>query len=62
MDFRPLATMERETLIKALRHNAEGETALKVDRQTSFAGELPAIDDAEVIDSIRSVPCHYERP
>ncbi len=61
MDFRPMATKEREQLLKALRGNADNDVAILMDRRdTSFAGvaeDVPA--DEEVITAIKSVPCHY---
>ncbi len=61
MDFRPLATKEKDQLLKALRGNAYGDTAILMDRKdTSFAGEVDSeFTDEEVITAIRSVPCHY---
>lgn len=61
MDFRPLATEERNQLLRALRGNAEDQLAILINRKdTSFAGsadDLP--DDEEVVSAIKSVPCHY---
>jgi hypothetical protein len=60
MDFRPLNDTERRQLITALRGNAESNTALLMDRRdTSFAGTTEDVSDEEVINAIKSVPCHY---
>jgi len=60
MDFRPLNDTERRQLIAALRGNAESDRAILTDRRdTSFAGTAEEVTDEEVIDAIRSVPCHY---
>lgn len=60
MDFRPLNDTERRQLITALRGNAEQNTALLMDRRdTSFAGSTEEVSDEEVINAIKSVPCHY---
>lgn len=58
--FRPLAPAERDSLGDALRRNATDGAALRMDPLTTGwtpgAGE---VSDAEVINSIKSVPCHY---
>jgi hypothetical protein len=60
MDFRPLNDTERRQLIAALRGNADQGTALLTDRRdTSFAGTTEEVTDDEVINAIKSVPCHY---
>jgi hypothetical protein len=62
MDFRPLSEVERRQLVMALRGNAESGSALLMDRRdTSFLGliEEDEVPDEEVINAIRSVPCHY---
>lgn len=62
MDFRPLNDTERRQLISALRGNANDGAALLIDRKdTSFAGTAPTeeVTDEEVINAIKSVPCHY---
>jgi hypothetical protein len=62
MDFRPLNDTERSQLITALRGNAESGAALLMDRRdTSFLGTLDEdeVTDEEVINAIKSVPCHY---
>jgi hypothetical protein len=62
MDFRPLSEVERRQLVTALRGNAESGSALLTDRRdTSFLGliEEDEVPDEEVINAIRSVPCHY---
>jgi hypothetical protein len=62
MDFRPLNDVERRQLVTALRGNADTGTALLMDRgNTSFLGiaDDEEATDEEVINAIRSVPCHY---
>jgi hypothetical protein len=60
MDFRPLTSTERSQLITALRGNADSGTALLMDRRdTTFAGASSEVTDEEVINAIKSVPCHY---
>jgi len=60
MDFRPLTSTERQQLITALRGNADSGAALLMDRRdTSFAGSSEEVTDEEVINAIKSVPCHY---
>ncbi|MFL5342825.1 MAG: hypothetical protein ACJ8F7_22045 [Gemmataceae bacterium] len=60
MDFRPLNEIERRQLITALRGNADTGTALLMDRRdTSFLGTTEEVTDEEVINAIKSVPCHY---
>jgi hypothetical protein len=60
MDFRPLNDTERRQLISALRGNAESNRAILMDRNdTSFAGSADEVTDEEVINAIKSVPCHY---
>jgi hypothetical protein len=60
MDFRPMATAEREKLIGALRRNAEWEDPILMDRRdTSFVGVAEDSADEEVICAIQSIPCHY---
>lgn len=61
MDFRPLETKERNTLLAALRGNAQDNLTILMDRKdTSFVGVSDdEITDDEVISSIKSVPCHY---
>jgi hypothetical protein len=60
IDFRPLNDTERRQLIAALRGNAESDRAILTDRRdTSFAGPAEEVTDDEVINAIRSVPCHY---
>lgn len=63
LTFTPLSRDERTRLIGALRGNADKNLAILVDRKdTSFAGtaEDRAMDE-EVIDAVRSIPCHYAR-
>lgn len=60
MDFRPLNDTERRSLITALRGNAEGDVAILMDRRdTSYLGVSEEVTDDEVINAIKSVPCHY---
>jgi len=60
MDFRPLNDTERKTLIGALRGNADqNQTLLMERRDTSFIGTTDEVTDDEVINAIKSVPCHY---
>jgi len=60
MDFRPLNTLERQQLITALRGNADQNRVLLMDRRdTSFVGLAEEVPDEEVINAIKSVPCHY---
>jgi hypothetical protein len=60
MDHRPLAEMERRLLINALRGNAENDRAILMNRRdTSFAGTAEEVPEEEVINAIKSVPCHY---
>ena len=60
MDFRPLNDNERQSLIQALRGNAEEKQAILTDRRdTSFAGTREEVTDDEVINAIQSVPVHY---
>ena len=60
MDFRPLTETERKHLITALRGNGQDGLAVLMDRQTtSFLGTAEEVPDEEVINAIKSVPCHY---
>jgi hypothetical protein len=60
MDFRPLSELERRQLVGALRGNAEQGRVLLMDRRdTSFLGTAEEVPDEEVINAIKSVPCHY---
>ncbi|MBX9624179.1 MAG: hypothetical protein K2X82_10255 [Gemmataceae bacterium] len=60
MDFRPLNETERRQLVTALRGNADRGLALLMDRRdTGFAGAAEEVPDEEVINAIKSVPCHY---
>jgi hypothetical protein len=60
MDFRPLNELERRQLINALRGNAESDRPILMDRRdTSFLGSAEEVPDDEVINVIKSVPCHY---
>jgi hypothetical protein len=52
--------MERRQLIAALRGNITRDLALLMDgSDTSFVGTTDEIPDEEVINCIKSVPCHY---
>ena len=60
MDFRPLNDAERRQLVASLRGNAENDRAILMDRRdTSFLGSSEEVPDEEVINAIKSVPCHY---
>jgi hypothetical protein len=60
MDFRPLNDTERRQLIEAIRGNSDRGTAILMDRRnTRFAGICDEVPDEEVINAIKSVPCHY---
>jgi hypothetical protein len=60
MDFRPLNDTERRQLIAALRGNADSNQAILMDRRnTSFIGSTDEVTEDEVINAIKSVPCHY---
>jgi len=60
MDFRPLTDCERKNLVQALRGNADNGLAILMDRRTtSFLGAADDVPDEEVINAIKSVPCHY---
>jgi hypothetical protein len=60
MDFRALDTTERNQLISALRGNGEDGKVLLMDKKdTSFLGVADEVPDDEVINAIKSVPCHY---
>ena len=60
MDFRPLTQTERKHIITAQRANAQDGLAVLMDSQTtSIIGTAEEVPDEEVINAIRSVPCHY---
>ncbi len=60
MDFRPLNDTERRSLVTALRGNADRGLAILMDRRdTSFLSTADEVTDEEVINAIKSVPCHY---
>jgi len=60
MDFRTLNEVERKQLVGALRGNADNGLAILMDRRTtSFIGTSEEVPDDEVINAIKSVPCHY---
>jgi len=59
MDFRPLNDVERRQLISSLRGNADNNRAILMDRRdTSFLGSTEEVPEEEVINAIKSVPCH----
>lgn len=61
--FTPLPEDARQRLFAALQDNAAKGSSLLMDRKTtSFVGTRAAgeeVPDDEVINAIRSVPCHY---
>ena len=60
MDFRPLNDLERRQLVNALRGNVESDRAILLNRRdTSFLGAAEEVPEEEVINAIKSVPCHY---
>jgi hypothetical protein len=60
MDFRHLNDLERRQLVNALRGNAESDRAILLNRRdTSFLGAAEEVPEEEVINAIKSVPCHY---
>ena len=60
MDFRALTRSERLALADALYGNAENERTILMNRgDTSFLGVAEEVPDEEVINAIKSVPCHY---
>jgi len=60
MVFVPLNDAERRQLTLALRGNAESDRAILLDRRdTSFAGTAEDVSDEEVLNAVKSVPCHY---
>lgn len=60
VEFKPLNDVERRKLISSLRGNAEKDQAMLMDRRdTSFIGNADEVPDEEVINAIKSVPCHY---
>jgi len=59
MDYRALNEVERSQLLKSLRGNAEENRAIFMGRDTSFLGSAEEVTDDEVINAIKSVPCHY---
>ncbi len=62
MDFRPLNEMERKKLNTALRGNADRGLAMLMNpKDTSFVGTAEEVSDDEVVNAIKSVPCHYAR-
>lgn len=62
MDFRPLNENERKNLYEALRNNAELGKPITVNpKDTSFLQGGAQNAEQDVINAIRSVPCHYQR-
>jgi len=60
MDFDPSMTPTARSLIEALRGNAESNQAILTDSATPASpGSTEEVTDDEVIQAIRSVPCHY---
>jgi hypothetical protein len=60
MDFRPLAELERRSVVTALRGNADRGVALLMDpKDTRFVGTAEEVPDEQVIAAVKSVPCHY---
>ncbi len=62
MDFRALDKTEQQKLYNALRSSVDDGTAILMGRDTSFVrGDIMVIedDDADVVNAIASVPCHY---
>jgi len=60
MDYRPLNDIERRSLVAALRGNSDRGLSILMDRRdTSFLGVADEVPDEEVINAIKSVPCHY---
>jgi hypothetical protein len=60
MDFRPINDTERRQLINSLRGNVDNNRAILMNpRDTSFVGSSDEVTDEEVINAIKSVPCHY---
>lgn len=61
MDFRPLNDDERKNLYEALRNNAESGKPIHVNpKDTSFVADSVESAEQDVINAIRSVPCHYK--
>lgn len=58
-EFVPLSDKEAKKIGKALDANIGGSALLMDAQDTSFAGSTDVIDDEEVINAIKSVPCHY---
>jgi len=60
MDHRVLDRRTFNNLWAALRTNGAEAGAIIMDRRnTSFVGVTDEVTDAEVINAIKSVPCHY---
>lgn len=60
IQFKPLNDVERRQLIASLRGNAQENRAIIINKlDTSFVGSADEVTDEEVINAIKSVPCHY---
>jgi hypothetical protein len=58
--FTPLRKHERDRLMLALEANAFDGKAIRTNaKDTSFNGQCDEVGDEEVINCIKSVPCHY---
>lgn len=55
-----LTADERSVLKWALERNANDGHAILIGNDSSFAGVVAdVVSDAEVVNAIKSVPCHY---
>ena len=62
MDFRPLEKTEQNRLREALRGNGRnGADVILMGRDTSFLDKYrgEVVEDAEVVNAIRSIPTHF---
>ena len=60
MTFTPVSPQERQQLEDALVKNAFWKKALTMNpKDTTFTGTTDDIADDEVINAVKSVPCHY---
>ena len=60
MNFTPVSPQERQRLEDALVKNAFWNKALTMNpKDTTFTGTTDDIADDEVINAVKSVPCHY---
>jgi hypothetical protein len=50
---------DRQRLLDALKMNGEGGCAIMMDKDTSFAGTAEEVPVENVVNAVRSVPCHY---